>query len=201
MSEDQQVEFNRAYRKEQTRLHEAHTFWANNCPESYKLTEYAKLPDQRAARAVADWKYGPKGLLLVGPSRAGKTRSAWLAIQEVGKIGKRCMAFDGLSWFIGVSRAFGNLETADDFFNAVCSVDLLFLDDIFRGKMTEAQDVGLWGVIERRMAAGLPCIVTTNATGQTLIDRCGAQVIPIIERIRECCEVVSFSDLTHKRGG
>lgn len=192
MSEDPQVEFNKAERRKRDRLSAARTFWADNCPESYKLTEYARLPDQQSARAVSDWKYGPKGLLLVGPSRTGKTRSAWLAIQDAGKEGHTCRAFDGLSWFIGVSLAFGTLETADDFFDAVCSVDLLFLDDIFRGRMTEAQDVGLWGVIERRMAAGLPCIVTTNATGQTLIDRCGAQVLPIIERIRECCIVITF---------
>lgn len=166
--------------------------WEIACPAIYKATDIEMLPDKTASRQVVEWTYNPKGLLLVGPSRVGKTRSAWELVKRACSAGHTTMAFDGLSWFIGVSGALSNLETADDWFDSVCSVDLLFLDDIFRGRMTEAQDVGLWGTIERRMAAGKPCVVTTNATGQTLVDRCGAQIVPIIERLRECCNVVTF---------
>lgn len=167
-------------------------FWNTACPATYKATEAAKLPHREQSDRVTGWKYSPSGLLLVGASRCGKTRSAWMLIERLSRDGVGVMAFDGLSWFISVAAAFSDLSNTHAFFDSVCSVDVLFLDDIFRGRMTEAQEVGLWGVIERRMAAGKPCIITTNATGKTLEDKCGPQIVPIIARLRECCEIVTF---------
>jgi DNA replication protein DnaC len=166
--------------------------WCKTCPAIYRATDIDQLPDPKTTLRVTAWEYGPKGLLLHGESRTGKTRSAWLLLRRLFDEKRSIMAWDGIGWFFEVGRAFRDIEHADKWLSIIAKVDVLFLDDIFRGRMTDAQDMALWGVIERRMSSGKPCIVTTNATGETLEARCGPSVIPIIARLRECCEAVTF---------
>jgi len=179
--------------REEARQKAVIEFWDNNCPEIYRRNDPSRAACPVEAAKVVGWQFGGKGLLLVGPSRAGKTHSVWTLLRRIAMEKKSIATFDGLSWFTSVSRSFSDLTQTDAFFNTVTGVDLLFLDDIFLGRITDAQIVGIWGTVERRMQAAKPTIVTTNATGQTLIDRCGAAIVPVIERLRECCEVVSFT--------
>jgi len=166
--------------------------WAATCPPIYRETDIDRLPDISACMRVLAWQYGERGMILTGDSRAGKTRSCWLLLRGLFDGGRTIRAFDGIGWFFAVGSAFRDMEHAERWLDSLTRVDVLFFDDIFRGRMTDAQDMALWGVIERRMASRKPMIVTTNATGASLEARCGPSVIPIIARLRECCEVVTF---------
>jgi DNA replication protein DnaC len=147
--------------------------------------------DKAASAIVTGWRYGRKGLILYGPSGAGKTRSAWLLLRRLFDEGRKIAAFDGFAWFAAVSSAFRDMEQAESWMGRLCAVDIVFLDDIFRGKLTDAQDLALWALVERRAANGKPLIVTANATPGLLV---GAtpQIEPIIRRIKEFCEPVAF---------
>lgn len=166
------------------------------CPPLYQQTDPARLPQQHLA-AVNAWKYGPKGLLLVGPTGTGKTRCAWQLLRRLIFSGRRVRAFDGLGWAVAVSEAFGKPDETETWLDHVCTADVLFIDDLFKGKMTEAQELAAIGVFERRTNHLLPVIVTMNSTGRMILDRMTEQGRadrgePLIRRMGEFCEVVKF---------
>lgn len=166
------------------------------CPPLYQQTDPARLPEKHLS-AVTAWKYGPKGLLLVGPTGTGKTRCAWQLLRRLILAGRRVLAFDGLGWAVAVSEAFGKPDETESWLDQVCTADVLFIDDLFKGKMTEAQELAAIGVFERRTNHLLPVIVTMNSTGRMILDRMTEQGRadrgePLIRRMGEFCEVLRF---------
>lgn len=166
------------------------------CPPLYQQTDPARLPPDKLA-AVTGWQYGPKGLLLVGPTGTGKTRCAWQLLRRLIHAGRTVRAFDGLGWGVAVSAAFGTPDETETWLDRVCKVDVLFIDDLFKVKMTEAQEQAAYGVFERRTNHLLPLIVTMNSTGRMILDRMTDQGRadrgePLIRRMAEFCEVVTF---------
>lgn len=180
----------------------ANAVWLKLCPPLYADTSLDKLPSKARSisHIVLDWQYGAKGLFLSGESRSGKTRLTWLLLKRlILKEHIPCMAFDGIGWGLAVSRAFGDPATTEAWLNKICSCPLLFLDDLFKFKITEAQEVALIGLLERRPAWRLPTIITTNTTGKSLLKRMSDSGIadraePILERIREFLEIINISE-------
>jgi DNA replication protein DnaC len=160
--------------------------------EIYRDTDPDMLPNKPASARVLAWEYGQRGLILTGPTRRGKTRTAWLLMRRLYDAGKSIRAFDGIGWFFEVGKAFRDMDGAERWLNALTRVDVLFLDDVFRGRLTDAQELALWGVIERRTANRKPIIITANATGDSLRADHGHAVEPIVARLREFCDGVAF---------
>ena len=69
---------------------------------------------------------------------------------------------------------------------------MLFLDDAFRGRLSDAQELAMLGVVERRTSNGMPIIMTLNQTGKSLLDAHGERIEPIIRRLKEFCDDISF---------
>jgi DNA replication protein DnaC len=181
--------------RQRERQHRADMF-RQSCPPLYQHTDPAQLPQDKLA-AVNAWKYGPKGLLLVGPTGTGKTRCAWELLRRLIHEGRSVRVFDGLGWGVAVSAAFGELATTADWLDRVCKADVLFIDDLFKVKMTEAQEQAAYGVFERRTNHLLPIICTMNSTGRMILERMTDQGRadrgePLIRRMAEFCEVVTF---------
>jgi len=164
------------------------------CPPLYQATEVGRLPQRQLGLAMA-WQYGPRGLILLGETGVGKTRAAWMLLKRVLVEDKKEHAF---LWFdaIGFGHAIAKhyrLEDAEDWLARVAAIPLLFFDDLGKLKLTERAEVELFGVIEKRCAAELPLIVTTNDTGDSLAARMTDIRGPaMIRRLREFCEPIHF---------
>lgn len=166
------------------------------CPAIYQNTN-PRDPrlDQALLAKVMAWQYGPKGLVLFGPTRKGKTRMMWLLLRRLwveerikfiamtsGEFARGCGEMYGLSG-----------EAGREWFNRLVYAPVLFIDDFGKEKATERVEAELFDVMEHRTSNGRPMLLTTNGVGDTLCAKFTAdRGEPIIERIREFCAGVNF---------
>jgi hypothetical protein len=169
------------------------------CPPLYQESDETRFPPEW--ERIKSWKYGPKGLLLVGPTRTSKSRMAWQVVSKAFFAGKKVVAYDGIGWGAAVSQHFKDPSLTCEWLDKIGSVDLLFLDDLFKRSLTDVQVEGIFAVFERRAANMLPIICTQNATSQMIKDMmtkkrdgCESKVAdlfePLMQRMKEFCEVV-----------
>jgi primosomal protein DnaI len=167
------------------------------CPPLYRDTDVKRLPAE-AFKRVMGWEPGSegRGLYLLGPAGTGKTRCMWQLIERITLTSwTNVRVFDSLVWQIQVSRAFGNPDTTEEWFERVCDAPILFIDDMFKGKMTDAQSHAAHGVLERRSAYRRPTFCTSNVDGDNLSSRViePTTAESILRRITEFCDVVEFT--------
>lgn len=164
------------------------------CPPLYQSTDVGRLPQRQLGLALA-WQYGPRGLILLGETGVGKTRVAWTLLRRVlieDKKEHTFMWFDAIAFGHKIALHYRS-EDAEAWLDRVATIPLLFFDDLGKLKLTERAEVELFGVIEGRCAAGLPLIVTTNDTGDSLAARMTDNRGPaMIRRLREFCEPIQF---------
>jgi len=165
------------------------------CPELYQNSDPDRLPAGQL-KSVLDWEYGPSGLILMGDTGAGKTRLAWLLLRRLlvhDKMEPRLTWFDAVGFGHEISRHYRN-EDAEDWLEEVAGVDLLFFDDLGKLKLTERAETELFGLVERRCAARLPIIATTNDTGDSLGGRMTDHRGPaLIRRLRDFCRIIQVA--------
>ena len=167
-------------------------------PVIFADTDPARLRQDTLKKTMA-WKYGRKGLVLDGETGLGKTRTAWLLLRRVLVDDGRDIKF---AWFKDIT--FGQElgiryrnETAEEWLQGLAKVPLLFIDDIGKMKLTDRAESELFGIIDQRCENGLPMIVTTNDTGESLKNRMDAannagRGAPLVRRLREFCEQIKF---------
>lgn len=168
--------------------------FVRTCPPLYQESDVARLPQHKLRQALA-WQYGPQGLILIGETGVCKTRIAWQLIRRVLVNDKREVSF---TWFDAVG--FGHelakhyhQEDAETWLEKITATELMFFDDLGKLKLTERAETELFGLIERRCAACLPMIVTTNDTGDSLAARMTENRGPaMIRRLREFCSTITF---------
>ncbi|EEF63370.1 DnaA ATPase domain-containing protein [Pedosphaera parvula] len=175
--------------------------WRSTCPVIYEDTDpnHIGMPAPPKLNQILQWKYGPKGLLVFGDTRKGKTRAVWLLIKRLmvdegrkvegmtcGEFARRC------------AKAY-QTDVAYDWIDHLIAVDVLFIDDLGKSKMTERVVADLFEIFEQRICRKLPTIFTTNFVGSTLAEKMSHhgdaatyQHEPFIARLREFCELVSF---------
>jgi DNA replication protein DnaC len=169
--------------------------WETICPGlEYRAADQARLPLPHLSARVLAWQYQRRGLLCVGQTGTGKSMTCWILMRRLFAEGYRIQAFDGLGWTIAAIAAFRDSEQTEPWISRMCRVDVLFLDDIFRGNFTGSQEIALWGILERRAQAHKPVIVATNATGESMTSKHGDLMAPIIRRLREFCDCVTFEE-------
>jgi DNA replication protein DnaC len=174
------------------------------CPPLYRETEYKKIPDQQALKLALAWspvldkQMNKRGLIMVGEPGSGKTRAAWLVIHKAVMLNARVICFDGVGFGLSVSKHLGDPDTAEEWISTLCKTGLLFIDDLFKAKMTEGQEFAVFGILDRRAAWKLPTIVTMNSSGASLASRSSAaagerdRMEAIMRRLSEFADVIRF---------
>lgn len=165
------------------------------CPALYQNSDESKFPKEW--ERVKKWRFGEKGMMLVGPTRTCKSRMAWTVIKPQILKGRTVLAYDGIGWGIEVSKNFCNTELTEAWLERMGSIDILFLDDLFKRTLSDVQIEGVFAVFERRMANMKPIICTQNATSEMLRDMMkgnGSKASdifdPMVQRMKESCDVI-----------
>jgi DNA replication protein DnaC len=133
-------------------------------------------------------------LCFFGPTRAGKTRAAWLLLKQLHFSGYTVRAMTATAFADAVALEYSqSMDNASRLIHNLYSCDVLFIDDFGKCKMTDRVETALFDVIDQRTSSLKPIILTTNFNGETLLQKLSADKgLPIVARIREFCAPISL---------
>ena len=168
--------------------------WRNLCPARYQLAEVAKLPcGRKVASVIEEWRPNAMGhgLLLVGPTRSGKTMAAWNGLRHIMRSGvSDVAAINDATIGVRYGDALGRGEGMD-YIDRLVLPALLFWDDFGKAKPSHRYSELAYAVIETRMAALRPMIITTQLDPDAIVAKLGEyNGSAIVERLQECCQTV-----------
>lgn len=167
--------------------------WDALCPPLYLDTDADKLPEYQLKRVIK-WQFGPRGLVLHGETRKGKSRCAWLLIRRLILEGVSVEAMTSDQFARDCAEAHGTgADVATEWFARLAGRPVLFIDDLGKFKLTERVEAELFGIFDYRCTHLRPTIFTTNAVGDILAKRMTPdRGAPFVARMREFCEGISF---------
>jgi hypothetical protein len=167
--------------------------WPEICPSLYRDSDRARLPQKQLAEVEA-WRYGPQGLLLHGETGKGKSRCAWILLRRLyveEDIWPK--VFNAADFAHAITKNFNADANPERWLENVCTAKLVFFDDFGKCRLTERGESELFGIIEYRMAAELPVIITTNFMGESLAGCMRPDIgVALVRRLRESSHCIAF---------
>lgn len=173
--------------------------WQALCPPELRGLVRHKLPSPHKLDLVLRWQFGPRGLLLHGKTRQGKSFCAWHLLKREMLAGKTAAvvneAFADIYWAKMDSKGtFAWLEEC-------AAADILLADDVFKTQLMTpgmaqtgtAVESALYNLLVFRMNHRKPTIMTSNDVGDTLKTRLSFdRGEPLVRRLRENFEALGF---------
>lgn len=180
-------------------------------PQKYvskTFADYEVTSDNVRAVKMAHWfieEKPSKSLYIYGQCGTGKTFLAAIIAQEWLKSFKTVTFGDVPALLDEIKRTFdkGNDQTTEKVFDRYCECDLLILDDLGAGQVTEWNIGQIYQIINSRYNADKATIVTSNFSLQGLESRLASKdkysATRITSRLSEMC-VQAFLGTTDRRG-
>ena len=160
--------------------------WSLICPAGYRNTDAARLNQPMLAK-VKGWKFGSKGLGLLGPSAGGKSRMMYCLLKREHDAGRSIVACTGTEFALKMA----DIDRRVEFLHDCTEAKILFLDDIDKAKFTERVESDLMHVIESRTSRLKPIMFAVNASGSDLEAMLSEnRGEPIVRRLREFCGIL-----------
>ena len=176
----------------QPRLAKARNSGINSViPARYRGVSFDRPPvteiNEVAVNGVQDWVHSldknldeGNGAWLMGDTGTGKTTLAMLISKEALKKG-HAVAIYSMPKLLGRIRATFNAaegeESYAEFFESLCDVDLLHIDDLGAEKQTEWVLEQLYSLVNERYERQRSIIVTTNLPEDQLKDQIGERTV------------------------
>lgn len=169
------------------------------CPPEFQETrlDHPMMQTPKAIEALA-WQWGPRGLLLQGPSDNCKSRCAYEILRREHMIGRACCQYSAGEWALACLSLKGDYKGGMRWIETVKSCDILLIDDFGKARMTyqdheatQATEL-LFDVCDYRFKHKLPVIMTTNISGKEFIEKWREHGRAFARRLAEFCEVIKF---------
>lgn len=179
------------------RLKERAEIFKRFCPPMYFYCDVEKLPLKECYEKVMRGLRPKRGLILIGGSRLGKTRSAYALLKGLYlEMEKSCFAITELQLSHEMSK-FGKSEAALFLLEKMCRVEYLLIDDLGKSVMTQRVVAELYYVIEERIAHHKQTIVTMQLSGTAFEEKMAQSsgkdmAEAIMKRLRENSDVIEF---------
>jgi DNA replication protein DnaC len=169
--------------------------WESICPREYRETDVSRLlPAYR--HALTRWKYGKRGVGIPGVAGTGKTRTAFLLLKKSHFEHKRsCFAISAKRLADLSIEQFDRQEDVKFFAKTTLrrahSTDVLLIDDLGKGTMSERPEEELYAILEDRTSRQKPTIWTANSNGNELLSKFSQdRGEAILRRLTEFSEIV-----------
>lgn len=189
--------------------------WKELCPAAYlqtdaerlckegklKVTAPAPMGCREFVQAILKRPYSERGLGLTGPVRLGKTRLVFTLLARYYAEGHQVTYTYAPDFSDVYAARMGESATKGNaYLEGLIHADLWFLDDLGKGRLSEAAQRALLRVVEKRTNQLKPIFVTCNNDGETLIARMRYEdtgqeseyARPMVERLREFCDFHQF---------
>jgi len=175
--------------------------WAAICPESFRTRlEGGPHDAERFAREqpslaeVLHHPLGTQGLILRGGTGAGKTRAMFRLLRGyfLQTPRPKIVALTA-GQFDREARDAAGKFVLTDWFDRLAGADVLFIDDLGKGRWTPATAGQFWEIVDDRTKRQRPVFLTTNLNGDTLVQSIWLEkdiAEPLLRRLRESCKVI-----------
>ncbi len=147
-----------------------------------------------AYKAMKEWSFQRKGILLIGPPGRGKSHLTGTLGAKFSDHSEMSAAFTTMSGLLALLRRGYDEDVFDERLRMVSSqVHILILDDLGAEKATEWGEEKLYMILDTRLnfaAEPRPLFVTTNLTAKELSDRYHPR---IVSRLHEMCHWIEVT--------
>lgn len=143
------------------------------------------------------FKSAGKGLLLYGEPGVGKSYAAACIANELVSKGISVIMTD----FASIAAELAETYEKGNYYNKLNNCSLLVLDDLAAERDTQYMKEIIHKVINSRLEAGLPMIITSNLTGQELSNPASMSDKRLFSRLMKACQPIQVKgeDLRKKQ--
>jgi DNA replication protein DnaC len=165
--------------------------WADICPPLYRDTDLDQLEiPHHIILDVLGWKEG--GLALVGSTGRGKTRLMFQLLRQLHFSGRSVFAISSKQFERHCGLMFGEDQKSRHIIDKCLSIEILFLDDIGKERMTDRVESELYALIEERSAHLQPILWTSNQDSKHLESSMSKdRAEPITRRLKEFSRIIA----------
>ena len=164
-----------------------------------RLKSETKYPNR--IDSIVNWKFGQKGLAIIGDTGCGKTRALSLLLRRLIEKDLFGVEYTLKVFYAGeleraIMSSFANkAKSYEDLMRSLETCKLLVIDDFGKERLTERYEVSIFQIFEKRTANLRPTIITTNYKGADLRARFSDQnnYDPFSRRLNEFCDRIVLS--------
>lgn len=173
------------------------TSWNTFCPDEFKKPiEWGRASAKREnMQKLEGWQFQPTGFLIMGGPGRCKSRFVWRLLDREWNInGRKINALGHTEFRYTVSAlAASDSHKMLQWITGLGKVEILFIDDLGKGRATPASEEGLHDLLDLRYRTNLPTLYTSNLDPAQI----EASFSPdygqgIIRRILDTCQKIQF---------
>lgn len=177
------------------------------CPPEFREEwDWEKVPDeceQSEIEKVWRWKFGPRGLYIVGPTGFAKSRALYVLARRLVHEGHGVELVSGVRFAVQAGQAFGEPGGTQRWLDKCSNFDVWGVDDLGK-RWTPATEDAFFEILDRRTSRERPVLITANYGGDDFrsisratakragqADNAKAMIEPMLRRLRDYCDVIA----------